>query len=464
MRLPLLLLLLGSCALLGCTNVNVALNSPDVPLESRARNHTRATTGGEVSPPQTQPSAPNISADVTAPVRVVPDDDGYFVGLALSGGGSRSANFSAACMFELQRLGILRHVDYISSVSGGSLTAAFYCLSDDAQWNPGEAQRRLTHPFATDLIIKFLMPWNMIALLVSDFDRSDLLADSFKDNVFTRDGHQLTYADLRQDRPRLLINATDLQSGRGFIFCDETFDQLNSDLSKYPICYAVAASAAVPVVMHQVTLRDYSTIFKQFRHLVDGGVSDNLGISSLVETYEAQLVSAEKAQRSDPYPNGALFIVLDARTRFDARLDDKGDVGVVEGLVAGAGLTSSQLLSRVSTATMADIIVRYSPGEVTAGQLRQQIAQLEKEGYLELRDQHGHRVVVVHLALSHAADLKNTPSPSFFERLNNIATYFNISEVEAASLYQAATLLVREQFEPRLLPLARELESGAPPR
>jgi len=367
-------------------------------------------------------------------------------------------------MFELQRLGILRHVDYISSVSGGSLTAAFYCLSDDAQWNPGEAQRRLTHPFATDLIIKFLMPWNMIALLVSDFDRSDLLADSFKDNVFSRNGHQLTYADLRQDRPRLLINATDLQSGRGFIFCDETFDHLNSDLSKSPICYAVAASAAVPVVMHQVTLRDYSTIFKQFRHLVDGGVSDNLGISSLVETYEAQLVSAEKAQRSDPYPNGALFIVLDARTRFDARLDDKGDVGVVEGLVAGAGLTSSQLLSRVSTATMADIIVRYSPGEVTAGQLRQQIAQLEKEGYLELRDQHGHRVVVVHLALSHAADLKNTPSPSFFERLNNIATYFNISEVEAASLYQAATLLVREQFEPRLLPLARELESGAPPR
>src|SRR6476620_1928019 len=114
MRLPLLLLLIGSCALLGCTNVNVVLNSPDVPLESRARNHTRATTGGEVSPPQTQPSAPNISADVTAPVRVVPDDDGYFVGLALSGGGSRSANFSAACMFELQRLGILRHVDYIS--------------------------------------------------------------------------------------------------------------------------------------------------------------------------------------------------------------------------------------------------------------------------------------------------------------------------------------------------------------
>jgi predicted acylesterase/phospholipase RssA len=456
----LLWLLIVSCALLGCTNVNVPLNGPEVPLEARVRNHTRATTGGDVPPPQTRPSAPNVSADVTAPPRVVSDSDGYFVGLALSGGGSRSANFSAACMFELQRIGLLQHVDYISSVSGGSLAGAFYCVSDQKQWNPGEVQRRLTHEFATDLIIKFLMPWNMIGLAFSDLDRSDLLADSFKDNVFTRDGRELTYADFRPERPRLLINATDLQSGRTFIFCDESFDQLNSDLSKFPIAYAVAASAAVPVVMHQVTLRDYSTVFEQYRHLVDGGVSDNLGITSLVETYEAQLSSAERMQRSDPYPNGAIFIVLDARTRYDARLDDKGDVGIVEGFVAGAGLTSSQLLSRVSTATMADIIVRYSPGEVTAGQLRQQIAQLEKDGYLELRDQHGHRVVVVHLALSHAAELKNLPSPSFFERLNNIATYFNIKEAEAASLYQAAALLVREQFEPRLLPLARELENG----
>src|SRR5689334_3171739 len=178
MRLTPPLLVLFLVALPGCTNVNVPLNGPDVPLESRARNHTRATTGGEVPPPQTRPSAPNVSADTSAS-RFIADNDGYFVGLALSGGGSRSANFSAACMFELQRIGLLRHVDYISSVSGGSLTGAYYCVSDDAQWNPGEAERKLTHAFAGDVIFKFLMPWNMIALAASDLDRSDLLADSF---------------------------------------------------------------------------------------------------------------------------------------------------------------------------------------------------------------------------------------------------------------------------------------------
>ena len=54
----------------------------------------------------------------------------------------------------------------------------------------------------------------------------------------------------------------------------------------------VFASAAVPVLMHHVTLRDYSTVYKQYRHLIDGGVTDNLGVVSLVETYDAQVQSA----------------------------------------------------------------------------------------------------------------------------------------------------------------------------
>src|SRR5204862_4269572 len=78
------------------------------------------------------------------------NNDGYFVGLALSGGGSRSANFAASCMFQLERLGLLDKVDYISSVSGGSLAASCYCLFGP-EWNPGEVQKKLTHSFANDV-------------------------------------------------------------------------------------------------------------------------------------------------------------------------------------------------------------------------------------------------------------------------------------------------------------------------
>lgn len=428
----------------GCTNANLPLNRGEVPLAARITNHTRATT---------HPSTPDAS-----PRR----DDDCFVGLALSGGGSRSANFSAACMFQLERMDLLDRVDYISSVSGGSLTGAYYCLSDSKTWNNANVQRKLTHSFANDVIFQCFLPWNWIALSFSDWDRSDLLAGSFTNTLFRRGGRTLTFADLRADRPHLLINATELQTGRGFVFRDDEFDQLNSDLAKFPISYAVAASAAVPVVMHQVTLRDFSTIFEKYRHLVDGGVHDNLGITTLVETFESQVDAAESAGAPDPYPKGALLIVIDARTRFDAKLDEKGDVGLIESLAAGAAASSSALINRVSTATMAEIIVKYSPGTVTAEQLRNQIDQFQREGFIKLRDRRGHVVTVVHLALSRVAELSNLPSQGFFQRLNDIATFFNISPAEAASLYTAADLLFRQKFESHLRETRQE-QLDAPP-
>jgi hypothetical protein len=38
-----------------------------------------------------------------------------FIGLAISGGGSRAAVFAASVMLQLERIGVLQHVQYISS-------------------------------------------------------------------------------------------------------------------------------------------------------------------------------------------------------------------------------------------------------------------------------------------------------------------------------------------------------------
>ena len=427
--------------LVGCTNKNVRFNDANVPLEQRVHNHTRASTVLEGSRPASNHS-------------------GYFVGIAISGGGSRSANFAAAGLLQLQRIGLLQKADYLSSVSGGSLTAAYYCASDDKAWNPERAQTLMSHPFARDLIVKFLMPWTMATLFFTDYDRSDLLAESFQSTLFSRDGRGLTFADLRPDRPRLLINSTDLQSGRKFIFCDDTFDELNSDLAKYPLAWACAASAAVPVLLHQVTLRDYSTVFKQYRHFIDGGIADNLGIQSLVEVYDSQTQTAAAEHRPPPYPKGAIFIVLDAKTRFNARLSDKGDIGFLESLEFGSGLTSTALLSRASSASMAELIVKYSPADTTAEVLRQHIADLETNGYLKTEDRDRRPVHIIHFALSQVNNLGKTPFQGFSESLDNIATYFNIDATDAYNLYQAADLLMREKYEVILNPLVRELDGG----
>jgi predicted acylesterase/phospholipase RssA len=451
----------------GCRPFNRPLNSLKMPLESRVRNSTRALLGAELTPldaletqhirPATRPGeAANNVADVA---RCPTDDDGYFVGLAISGGGSRSANFGAASMFQLQRLGMLQRVDYLSCVSGGSIAGAYYCTQGDA-WNVEAVQKKLTHGFANDVLFQTILPWNMLALMFTSVDRSDLLADSFQRTVFNKNGRPLTYADLRDDRPRLLINATDLQTGKRFVFSNESFDEINSDLSTFPIARAVAASSAVPVLLHQVTIKDYSTTFNQYRHLIDGGVSDNLGAATLVETFSAHVEQARAAGLPDPYPHGAVLLFIDATVAYDARLSDKSDISFLDSIVFGMGASTTSLLNRAGSATLAEIIVRNAPDDAPARDLRRYIRELKETGHLTLKDRTGHTVRVVHVALGRVGDLRDLPFMSFSERVNNIATYFNIDRTEAFHLYQAAQMLIEQQHEPMLRAIMDEMNGG----
>src|SRR5690242_14725380 len=88
--------------IVGCTNANVPLNSLNVPPERERRNRTRSAVFAEVrelGPRTAMPTSQEteISLSPGSHARLPADHDGYFVGLCLSGGGSRSANFSAAC-------------------------------------------------------------------------------------------------------------------------------------------------------------------------------------------------------------------------------------------------------------------------------------------------------------------------------------------------------------------------------
>jgi predicted acylesterase/phospholipase RssA len=440
------LLLLALLLVPGCTHVNVALNPPNVPLESRARNATRSATFADYAPMAASSDA-LLRDPATRPA--VRDDDGLFVGIAISGGGSRSANFAAATFFQLQRQGILQRADYLSSVSGGSMTAAYYCLHGEDRWNPAVVQEKMTHHFATDIIVTALLPWNALALWTTDWDSSDILADAFDKHLFSRGGKSLTFADLRPDRPRLLINATDLQSGKRFVFCNESFDELNSDLSKFPVAHAVAASGAFPVVIHDKTLRDFSTTFEQYRHFIDGGVADNLGIQTLVEVYETQ--NAPRPDAAVPYPKGAVLIVIDAGTRHDAKLSDKGDISFWEEVKYGTGLSSTALINRANSATLAELMVDHSSDRMTVADLKEKRRQLEETGHLEIPDLHGRPIRVFHVSLTRLARLADVPYPSFGASIDQIPTFYNIKRNDAYRLYQAADLLLREpQMRERL--------------
>jgi NTE family protein len=254
-----------------------------------------------------------------------PKDD-LFVIVSLSGGGLR-ASAMAFGIFEqlaadrIQHDGRLRRmldeVDVISAVSGGAIPAAYFVLHGDKIFERFP-QDFLYRDFATEMRREILFdPRSWFRLQSRNFDRGDLYAEYLDRNLF--DGIRYSALISRVDRPFLVINATDIGIAGRFEFTQDTFDLLCLDLSRYPISRAVAASSSVPAVLTPITIRnsagrcgyrvpnwtlraiesgDHSSR-EHFRaatmlarsdsrtygylHLMDGALSDNLGVRSTLD-------------------------------------------------------------------------------------------------------------------------------------------------------------------------------------
>jgi hypothetical protein len=210
-----------------------------------------------------------------------------------------------------------------------------------------------------------------------------------------------------------------------------------------------------------VTLRDFSTTYRQYRHLIDGGVADNLGVQTLAAVYAAQNRAAEQSGLPPPYSRGAVLIVIDASTTADVKLSSKGDTGWLETIQTAAGMATTNLLNRTSTATMAEMIVQYAPDDATTRELRSMMARLQSSGYVRIADRDGRPVWIVHLALHQVGELSDLPFPTFGQSVNSIATYFNISVTEAYYLYEAADLLVEQRFGRQLRRIVADLDAAS---
>jgi len=147
----------------------------------------------------------------------------------------------------------------------------------------------------------------------------------------------------------VLMNSTDPISGVRVGFSQDAFDLICSDLSPFTVARAAAASSAVPVLLSPITLRNYAgscgfqlpeDLQKVLRdpdptrerfhvvndirpyldaektryiHLVDGGVSDNLGLRAFLERNLVLGGFWETLKRSGAEQvQKVVFIVVDA--------------------------------------------------------------------------------------------------------------------------------------------------------
>jgi hypothetical protein len=145
-------------------------------------------------------------------------------------------------------------VDGISAISGGSFTAAYYGLYRDAAFGRFEHDFLYTDTNAYIWGI-YLLPWNWGWIVDPTLGTNDYMERVYDRTMF----HGARFKDLAaRGRPVIAIGATEISSGRAFIFTQDNFDLICSDLAQFPVARAVAASNGFPGLFSPVTLTNHA--------------------------------------------------------------------------------------------------------------------------------------------------------------------------------------------------------------
>jgi predicted acylesterase/phospholipase RssA len=270
-----------------------------------------------------------------------------FVGLAVSGGGSRAALYAASAFEALSQLrvgpeqrSLLEQVSYISSVSGGSLASAYYNVKKPLREVPmlmpdGQLTAEYKEFFAgfkKAMVNDFeepLLTYNLFTLRMANpawtaRSLADILDyDYFKGITF----RELAQRQARGDSPYFLINTTLYNDGRRLVLSalerdalrydfigdlqrkpgwenvtpeadqilrvrwedlqSRTPEDLKLDLCQVKVATAVAGSMSFPPIIGPITVGIEGE--DQYWHIGDGGMSDNTGGESLIMVALKQL-------------------------------------------------------------------------------------------------------------------------------------------------------------------------------
>ena len=257
------------------------------------------------------------------------DEDDTLIVLMFSGGGTRAAALGYGVLEQLhkqqitiggKKQSLMSNVDVVVGVSGGSVLAAYFALKGE-ETIPLFYKHFLHQNFQRQVVKQAFSMSNLPRLASPEYGRGDLLQEQFENYLFGK----TTFRDLEKNAkgPFAIISATDMGIGERFNFTQEYFDPICIDLGDLRLARAVAASSSVPMVFAPITLNNNGghcqytlplqfvsdseagkkqlqtrkEFFERFQkyndsnnrpyiHLIDGGLTDNLGMRSLLDMTE----------------------------------------------------------------------------------------------------------------------------------------------------------------------------------
>lgn len=298
------------------------------------------------------------------------------IGLSLSGGGYRATAFHLGTLRKLDELKILPEVDVLSTISGGSIIGAYYCLKkvsfkefEEELYRDLQQNNVLKIVFSSLIFYRTILfallfiilatwslftpyPWLfpiimiiffvlLVKLQFSIFPVSKAVEKAYDQFFYNK----ATLGDLPAT-PILVIGSTNLQTARPFSFSktwmqDSTYQYLKDEqgnkdpvqfISTYfPVARAVMASSCVPFAFTPVRIeeeyfKDPDRDFKRVNpQLVDGGVYDNQGIHKIMQggQYNCQIVITSDAGSNISYKgnyNNFISLLVRSMDVFMARI------------------------------------------------------------------------------------------------------------------------------------------------
>jgi len=293
------------------------------------------------------------------------DGDDLAIALAISGGGFRSTYYALGALAGLDEIESIKNgstllddLDYVSTVSGGSIAGALYmtervlhqddtgrypfrCLVfNDEEDDDCPSPPHLLLPEVLDKNLEYLSLRTMLnpLAIARRMNRGDALEKTLDDLLPDRTAHpevaaSMTYRDLYSGKvklPEWIANATIYGNGRRFPFWEDTLVRYGvsgyvhrmrwRDLKNpfdLPIAVAVKASASFPVLIPtsllQVSYPPPNGEQKAYLQLTDGGIADNLGVDLAMDKLCADPATNKVLVIIDAYPGAGHPAVQEPR-------------------------------------------------------------------------------------------------------------------------------------------------------